>query len=132
MKKTPPKHLPGLDKPPTGMDEVIPEETTSFSVSDVQEVWKEVKLLRKKNILLKLKLKHCELRLKNHGFCPDCRDKLDGECWRCKCQHLENRMEIRNHVHNNALEEAVQACKGYGDDDLDAKHFQEVIRGLKV
>lgn len=27
------------------------------------------------------------------GFCPDCRDKLDGSCYRCKVQILERKLD---------------------------------------
>ena len=48
---------------------------------------KECKRLEK---TVELKNKHID----RMGFCPDCRDKLDGQCYRCKVYRLERRLLI--------------------------------------
>ena len=67
---------------------------------------REVELLREEVENLKFMLEGTEINLKNAkkqiellyryidklGFCPDCRDKTDGHCYRCKVQSLENKL----------------------------------------
>jgi hypothetical protein len=46
----------------------------------------------KENRCLKKQVEHLNRRIDSHGFCPDCRDKTDGSCWRCRCQSLERKL----------------------------------------
>ncbi len=50
------------------------------------------------------------IELKQHeidkyGFCPDCRDKVDGECYRCK----NDKLKAENERLSKALFEIAQA-----------------------
>lgn len=44
--------------------------------------------LRRENKQLKKQVELLKYTINNHAFCPDCRDKLNGRCYRCACQAL--------------------------------------------
>ena len=56
--------------------------------------------LRREIKQLKFQNKLLNQVIDNHGFCPDCRDKLDSRCWRCYSQRLEDKIAILRGIRN--------------------------------
>ena len=52
----------------------------------------EISLLREEIRRLEKRIDLQNRYIERMGFCPDCRDKVDETCYRCKCQGLEKRL----------------------------------------
>ncbi len=53
-------------------------------------------MLEGTEINLKKARKQIELQhryIERMGFCPDCRDKVDGTCYRCETQRLKGKLD---------------------------------------
>ena len=74
-------------------------------ITERDEIIKQLRfLLKGTELSLKQARKQIDLQnkyIEKLGFCPDCRDKTDGTCFRCKVQYLEKRLERYNEKAEN-------------------------------
>lgn len=64
-----------------------------MSNNDVKYLTAKIKMLEHK---LRVETKKNEIlrhAIDSHSFCPDCRDKMDGHCFRCRYQAEQRKNE---------------------------------------
>lgn len=59
---------------------------SEFSIEQIKFLEQRIRKLNKENTQLRAQIKCLKQRIERDGFCPDCRDKTDGTCFRCKFQ----------------------------------------------
>jgi hypothetical protein len=68
-----------------------------FNLEQIKFLEGRIRELDKENTRLRVQIKCLKQRIERDGFCPDCRDKTDGTCFRCKLQTANARINALVH-----------------------------------